>query len=123
MNLSAGAEATRRHRLHGVGRYPETPPEFLIEMNADATDYAILPEFDEQEKGFVPALDALRGLLASSSVALARPETRELWPPPGPRPPANTLWRWLTRACDLGVLRRHGEDIRSDPFRYALAEG
>jgi hypothetical protein len=92
-----------------------------LTANADATDYAILPELDEQ--GFAPALDALRGLLASSPVALTRPESRELWPPPGPRPPANTLWRWLTRACDLRVLRRHGEGNRNDPFRNALGEG
>lgn len=91
-------------------------------MNADATDYAVLPELDPKEQDFAPALDALRALLASSP-ALTRQEIRELWPPSSPRPPANTLWRWLTRACDLGVLRRHGEGIRSNPFRYALAEG
>jgi hypothetical protein len=30
MNVPPGAEATRRRRLHGVGRYPETPAQLLI---------------------------------------------------------------------------------------------
>jgi hypothetical protein len=104
-----------------IGRYPTTPAELLIEMNAEATDYAIVADRDLDPAAFAPVLDTLRTLLAAEPAPLTRHEILAGWPSPATRPTPNTLWRWLCRACELGVLARHGEGSKTDAFRYGVA--
>jgi hypothetical protein len=119
--IPPGDPATRRRCLYGIGRYPTTPAELLIEMNAEATDYAILADRDLDPAAFAPVLDTLRTLLAAEPAPLTRHEILARWPSPATRPTANTLWRWLSRACELGVLVRQGEGSKTDAFRYGVA--
>jgi hypothetical protein len=129
MRLPQGDPFTRRRHLFAHGRYAETPQNLLIEMNPEATDYAVLAEGAEDAAAFAPALDAVRELAAQSPAPLSRQEILARWPTTSIRPTANTLWRWLTRACDLGILVCHGTGSKLDPFRYqparaaAAAEG
>ena len=44
-------------------------------------------------------------------------------PSPVTRPTPNTLWRWLSRACELGVLARHGSGSTTEAFRYGVTAG
>jgi hypothetical protein len=39
---------------------------------------------------------------------------------PPPRP--DTLWRCLTRGCELGILVRTGAGTKAEAFCYALAK-
>jgi hypothetical protein len=52
---------------------------------------------------------------------LTRHEIVIRWPSPVTRPTPNTLWRWLCRACDLGVLVHHGSGSKTDAFRDGVA--
>jgi hypothetical protein len=119
--IPPGDPATRRRCLYGIGRYPATPAELLIEMNAEATDYAILADCDLDPAAFAPALDTLRTPLAAEQAPLTRHEILARWPSPATRPTPNTLWRWLCRACELGVLARHGSGSKTDAFRDGVA--
>jgi hypothetical protein len=121
LRLPRGDPFTRRRHLFGNGRYPETPQRLLIEMNAEATDYAVLAEGTEDAAAFAPALDAVRTLLGQVDAPLTRQEILSRWPTPATCPTANTLWRWLTRACELGILACFGAGTKLDPFRYRLA--
>src|SRR5205823_2919656 len=42
MRVPQGDPATRRRRLHGFSRYPETPQHLLIELTAASDDYTVL---------------------------------------------------------------------------------
>ncbi|MCI0378241.1 MAG: hypothetical protein L0215_11595 [Gemmataceae bacterium] len=117
---NARAGATRRRRLNGFARYPETPKHLLIELDAAGSDYAVLAE-NAADEVFVPAFDTLREVLLQSPTPLTREEIRQAWPIHLARPVGNTLWRWLSRACTLGLHTRFGAGSKVDPFRYALA--
>jgi len=121
MRLPGGDPFTRRRLLYGLGRYPETPQRLLIEMNAEASDYAVLAD-SAADAAFAPALDAIRELLGRADTPLTGAEILERWSSELARPTANTLWRWLTRGCETGMLVRHCGGTRVDPFRYALAD-
>jgi hypothetical protein len=120
MRLPPGDPFTRRRQLFGVGRYPETPQRLLIEMNPQATDYAIGADPD-QDAAFAPVLDTLTQLLHQAASPLTRQQILDGWPHPATRPAPNTLWRWLARACDLGLLARSGEGNKAEAYRYAVA--
>ncbi len=49
-----------------------------------------------------------------------RHEIPTRWPSPATRPTPNTLWRWLSRACGLGVLVRHGSGSKTEALRYGV---
>jgi hypothetical protein len=53
---------------------------------------------------------------------LTRDDILAEWPPDFARPNATTLWRWLGRATEQGILAREGSGRKSDPFRYWLPE-
>jgi hypothetical protein len=63
-------------------------------------------------------MDIVRQVLLAGP--MTRDEIRQSWPEYQP-PPRNTLWRWLTRACDLGLLVRTGAGSRAEVFRFELA--
>jgi len=121
LRVPPGDPATRRRELHGIGRYPETPRRLLLEMNADATDYAVLAEPPPGDPGFAAALAHLCAVLGGSPTPLSRHEILARWPVGVPAPAAVTLWRWLERACTMNVLLRQGEGNKADAFRYGLA--
>jgi hypothetical protein len=50
MRLPALDRLTRRRRIIGLSRHNDTPRHLLLELNADASDYLVLP--DEPEDGF-----------------------------------------------------------------------
>jgi len=60
LRMPPGDPPTLRRELPGIGRYPEKPRRLLLEMNADATGYAVLAEPPLDDPGFAAALDHLR---------------------------------------------------------------
>ncbi len=65
LHIPGGDPFTRRRRLAGIGRYPETPQRLLVEMNAEATDYAVLADADEDAAAFAGVFETLRYALAA----------------------------------------------------------
>jgi len=120
MRVPQGDPATRRRRLHGFSRYPDTPQHLLIELTPAGNGYTVLAATADDD-ALAPAFDTLRVLLLQSETPLTRDELRQAWPPHQPPPTRTTLWRWLTRACGLGILHRTGAGSKCDPFRYGLA--
>jgi hypothetical protein len=119
MQVPPGDHFTRRRNFSGVGRYPGTLQHVAAELNPEGTDYLLLPD-SPLEAALAPTLETLRQLLSQSSAPLTRQEILARWPEPPPR--ADSLWRTLTRGCELGILVRSGEGNKAEAFRYGLAE-
>jgi AAA domain len=111
-------EDDRRRRLLGFARSEATPRQLVLELNAEATDYACLGNFIDDD--FLLNWDRLRFVLEDAHSKLTRREILEQWPADFPRPADNTLWMWLDRAVALGQLAMEGTGRKSDPFRYWL---
>src|SRR6266496_5567190 len=52
-----------------------------------------------------------------------RHEILTRWPSPATPPTSNTLWRWLSRACELGGLARYGSGSKVDAFQHGVVWG
>jgi hypothetical protein len=118
MRLPASDYLTRRRRLIGLSRHTETPRHLLLELNADATDYIVLP--DEPEDGFDAHWHILELILENAGAVLSRREIHARWPEDQPRPALNTLRDWLTAAVQRNLVNREGTGHRSNPYRYSL---
>jgi hypothetical protein len=120
VHVPADDRLRRRRDFYGVGRYPGTLGHVAAELNAAGTDYVVLPDA-AAEAALVPALETLRQILKESPGPLTRQEILARWPEPDP-PRADTLWRTLTRGCEMGMFVRSGAGTRAEAFRYGLAE-
>src|SRR5262249_16930893 len=106
--------------FHGVGRYPGTLQYLAAELNPEGTDYLLLSD-DPKEISPAPSLETVRELLSQSAAPLTRQEILLRWP--GSTPPhPDSLYRTLTRGCDLGIFVRTGAGTRAEAFRYAAAK-
>jgi hypothetical protein len=121
MQVPPGDRLTRRRHFFGVGRYPGTLQHVAADLNAEGTDYMVLPNA-AAETASAPALETLRQILSQSASALTRQEILARWPESSSPPHIDSLWRTLARGCELGILVRTGEGTKGDPFRYRLAE-
>ncbi|HKB01432.1 MAG TPA: AAA family ATPase [Gemmataceae bacterium] len=110
----------RRRMLRGWSRHTTTPPQLLLELNPEGTDYAVLPDPDPDPAG--PAAGPCRVL----TDLLRDPEGRTLrevlavWPHGEAAPSERTLLRWLSELVDAGWLVRSGRGDRFDPYRYRV---
>jgi hypothetical protein len=111
---------TRRRHFSGVGRYPGTLEFVAAELNAEGTDYLLLPD-DSPAAAWPPLLETLRRLLSQQVEALTRQEILTRWPEGEAPPRPDSLWRALTRGCELGLLVRSGEGNKAEAYRYGVA--
>jgi hypothetical protein len=109
--------ATRRRGFTGVGRYPDTLQTARAELNAEGTDYVLLPDSPEPPP---PLLATLQTLLTESPTPLTGRELLARWPGDAPCP--NRLWRTLTRGVERGLFVVTGAGTKTDAFRYGVAE-
>jgi hypothetical protein len=116
MAIPRGAAPTRRRTITGVGRYPGTLEAVSAELNAEGTDYRMLPGGTPP---CPPLLATLEALLRASPVPLTCRELLARWPEPAPR--ADTLWRVLARGVERGLFIVQGAGTRTDLLRYGLA--
>jgi hypothetical protein len=121
MQTPPGDRHSRRRLFHGVGRYPGTLQHVAAELNAEGTDYVLLPDAPP-EAGLTPALETLRQILSQSPTPLTRQEILARWPESEPPPRADSLWRTLARGCELGILVRTGAGTKVEAFHYGLAQ-
>ena len=61
-------------------------------------------------------------MLAAARCKLTRRDILKQWQEEGKPPAEATLWRWLQRAVDQGLLCQEGTGRRQDPFRYWLPD-
>jgi hypothetical protein len=115
MTVPRGLGVTRRRGFTGVGRYPDTLQAATAELNAEGTDYVLLPDSPPPHP---PLLGTLQRLLGESPTPLTRRELLARWPEEAPR--EDTLWRTLARGCELGLFVRSGAGTKTDAFRYAV---
>jgi hypothetical protein len=59
---------------------------------------------------------------ARANRPLRRRELLDLWPDPEQAPNSTTLWRFLDRAAENGLLTQTGRGTKNAPFRYALKQ-
>jgi hypothetical protein len=118
MRKPPGNPFTRRRNFLCTGRYPDTPPSVLAELNAEGTDYVVLADGQPEESA---DLNTVCGVLRESPSPLTRDEILALWPADQPSPTPHTLWRWLNRGVEMGVLARIGAGNKKEPFRYRAA--
>jgi hypothetical protein len=121
MRHPGGDPLTRRRRFLALSRYPETPRQLLAELAPDGSDY--VPVADEPfTDDFQANWDVLRMVLEDARQKLTRRDIHEEWPPDFPRPSPRTLWAWLGRAVDRGLVACEGTGRKTDPFRYWLPD-
>jgi hypothetical protein len=116
MAIPRGSAPTRRRTFTGVGRYPGTLEAVSAELNAEGTDYRVLPGGTPP---CPPLFATLEALLAASPVPLTCRELLARWPDSPPRP--DSLWRALARGVERGLFIVEGAGTKTDAFRYGLA--
>jgi hypothetical protein len=67
------------------------------------------------------SLETVREILSQSATPLTRQEILSRWPEGEPPPRADSLWRSLTRGCEIGLYVRSGEGTKAEAFGYVLA--
>jgi hypothetical protein len=102
-----------------LSRFDETLRQLVVELSADGTTYLAHGAFNEQE--FASHWDQLAGVLRLFKWKLTRRDIHGQWPGPD-RPDPATLYRWLRRGVEAGLLRQDGRGTRQHPFRYWLPE-
>jgi hypothetical protein len=112
------SDTNRRRRLLAFSRHEATPRQRVIELSADGADY--VTHGDYQDDQFAYFWLVLKGVLEAADKKLTRPEIAKSWPPDLVRPTRMTLWRWLDRAVNQGLLLRDGSGWKTKPFRYWL---
>jgi hypothetical protein len=120
MRHPGGDPLTRRRRFLALSRHADTPRQFLLELNAEGTEY--LPVPDASEDDFQASWGPLRMVLEDAPQKLTRQDILAEWPPDFARPNPTSLWRWLERAVGRGLVAREGAGRKADPFRYWLPE-
>ena len=63
---------------------------------------------------------AVEAVLATARHKLTRQQILEQWHDDLPMPQAKTLWRWLGRAVEQGLLCQSGTGRKNDPYLYWL---
>jgi hypothetical protein len=110
---------SRRRSFAGVGRYPGTLQHVAAELNAEGTDYLLLPDASA-EATLAPLLATVRLVLSQSPFPMTRQQILRCWPEADRPPRADSLWRALTRGCDMGLLVRSGAGNKTEAFQYEL---
>jgi hypothetical protein len=97
MAIPRGLGLTRRRTFTGVGRYPDTLQTATAELNAEGTDYLLLPDSPPPHP---PLLATLQTLLAASPTPLTRRELLTRWPGDAPaRTRSGAPWRAASNAA------------------------
>jgi hypothetical protein len=91
----------------------------LLELSADASDYAVVPE-EPDASSFASGWPVLKAMLEDSRRAPTRQTLLEGWLEDFEKPSRSTLNRWLERAVKEKLIVRVGSGRQHDAFRYAL---
>jgi hypothetical protein len=118
MRHPGGDPGTRRRRLYGFSRFEATPRVTLMELDESGTDYHVL---DCAAGEFSERWQKLQAVLSEADEPLTRRAILAIWPGDEPPPSDSALYRWLTKAEELGLVAHFGTGGRYDPHAYRLA--
>jgi len=121
LRVPPGDPSAHRRWLNGFSRYEETPRQILAEMHVTGTSYQVLSDNDMSDD-FSANWDAIAAALTSANTPLTRQDLLKQWPPNRSVPHPGTLWRWLQRALELGLVETSGTGTKGEPFRFRLRE-
>jgi hypothetical protein len=114
---ASDASDDRRRRLRAFSRHSQTPRDLVIEWTPDGADYEVR-HFQEEE--FTLGWEVLRIVMEDAKGRLTRLQVMEQWPVDHSKPSPKSLWRWLDRAWERGLIQRDGAGRCHSPFRYWL---
>jgi hypothetical protein len=118
----AGADIdSRARRFFCLSRHVDTPRRLHFELNADGSDYSVLPETEVVDDGFSVHWEVLRMVLEDAPRKLTRLGILAEWPPDFAKPCANTLASWLQSAVSAGLVLKEGTGRKAAPLRYWVA--
>jgi hypothetical protein len=121
LRVPPGDASTYRRCLNGFSRHEETPRQLLAEMHVTGTSYEVIDDNDVSDD-FSANWDAIAAALAAAGKPVTRPELLAHWPAARSVPHAGTLWRWLRRALELGLVELTGTGQKGEAFRYGLRQ-
>jgi len=119
LRIAPGDPSIYRRWLHGFSRYQETPRQICFEMNVTETDYQVISDQDVSDD-FSANWDKIEAVLTAAGAPLTRQEVLARWPAERNSPHAGTLWRWLNRAQELGLVVMTGHGTKLEPCQYVL---
>ncbi len=119
MSQPPGYADSRRRIVRGYSRFQETPRQLLLELNDAGDDYLVL-EVDDNEDDFRQYWDVLRMVLDDARRPLNCRQILDDWPDDYPKPADRTLFRWMAKAVQLGLVRQEGTGRKGDAYRYWL---
>ena len=121
LRVPPGDPSTTRRWLNGFSRYEETPRQILAAMHVTGTSYEVVSDNDVSDD-FSANWDAIAAALATTDTPLTRLDLLTHWPATRSVPHPGTLWRWLQRALELGLVEMSGAGTKGEPFRFWLRE-
>ncbi|HEY2785406.1 MAG TPA: hypothetical protein VGJ05_10560 [Fimbriiglobus sp.] len=107
-----------RRRLVGFSRYAETPRTLVYSWAPDAGTFE--PVTDLINLQFQENWEQVEAILKSRKAAATHRELLDDWPIDQPPPAPATLYAWLNQATAAKLVRRAGQGIKTDPFRFRL---
>jgi len=110
----------RRRILTAYSRFPETPPELILELSDDGLRYDVFegPRDSFQDR----RIRALVALIQAAREPLTKDDILTRWPKgPIPKPSPATLRRDLQDATQRGLIQVQGTGVRNDPFLFSPA--
>jgi hypothetical protein len=118
MRHPGGKPLTRRRRLFTLSRHALSPRQLVLELDEAGTTYTLVAETAQEQ--FQADWEPIRLVLAGAPHKVTRQDIVREWPTGFDRPSEATVWRWLDRALEQGLVQCEGSGHKSDPFRYWL---
>jgi len=116
MRLAGARPSSRARQFFTRSRHACTPMQLLFELNADSSDYTVLPSIDES--AFNEYSEALCMVLEDAAQKLTRLDILDEWPDDFPKPAISALGDVLNSAVASGTIQVEGTGRKADPFRY-----
>ena len=111
----AKREGTRCLTFTDVGRSPDTLRTVTAELNAEGTDYVLLPD---SLAPYPPLFLTVQTLLTESPTRFICHDLRERWP--GLTPREDSLRRTLVLGVERGFFAVAGKGTKTEPLRFGV---
>ena len=101
-------------KLISLSRYRDTPRKLIYQWTPATGVFTVLNDVTALQ--FQQNWDRLRAILEKRTVAVTHQELLADWPSDQPAPSKSVLYEWLNRATEAKLVRRQGEDRKTEPY-------